>query len=391
MQNADGTPMQAFYYQDGEANVLKSLMTDATHQEAFKQANIIPCKGPPSLTCYHQSNDVQTTFCDLKKGVVTATKEGKDVTNETLRINLAKAFDDLEQKFGSSNNKLLTSYQRSKIVHACEVISWCMCNNGYVTQEKIKRGYRVTGQHRPVPGSTPDDSSFKFSTFNVDAPDLDLATVDFELVMSKCTTPRSSAEYETLVRNVPAMVAKIRAEGRATDAYMDELGIPKLPEGQHVDRDGKVLCQQHAQVLLEHAVKRFVDYNLLKHQMTDPVQKQKHKELEDARRLLAQEEKRRMKEEQKRIERENAAEAKRLENERIAAMTDHERDEYKRKKKEAKALEKRLKEAERERKLAEANNCVRLHEAAVRRDENLARLENARRLIAEREGEEDEA
>lgn len=86
-------------------------------------------------------------------------------------------------------------------------------------------------------------------------------TVYFHRIMNKCLTKHTLKDENIIIENVPNMVAFAIEKGTLTDVYMDELGIPKLPPGQHINRDNKVIQQKHACILTnEHTLREFRDY-----------------------------------------------------------------------------------------------------------------------------------
>lgn len=85
----------------------------------------------------------------------------------------------------------------------------------------------------------------------------------------------------------PEVIQTVRADGVVTDKLLDELGICKLEEGAHINRDGLVTWRQHAMVLSHHSSKeKFVDYLRMRREKNDPAFQLRRKEEEQAAKVI---------------------------------------------------------------------------------------------------------
>ncbi len=62
-------------------------------------------------------------------------------------------------------------------------------------------------------------------------------------------------DLANIIQHAPEMVTETRRQGRLSNTFMDTLGIHKLPEVEHRDRDASCLAQQ-GPVCLTHAATR---------------------------------------------------------------------------------------------------------------------------------------
>lgn len=282
--------MRDFYSQDGEAEILTPAM-DENVQLAFKDARTDFAKGPPSATGIHQSWDRNTSFRDCKKGIKTVAEGGVDTSNPTLSKNMKKAINEVKAK---QSEVSMTSAVETKMIKAAEVISFVQ-KNGYVTARKHAIGYevkaivckstikehlsrtfqllhyyrnyttsclqQVCGQH-VKPSAERKQSVLGFEH----------ATVCLKTIMDQCYTPISPIDEQVLLLNAPEVIRHIRTEGCVTDLFLDSIGIPKLPDGRHIDRDGLVPWRRHA-YMMSHAYSRadFIDYIQIRNDNNDPL------------------------------------------------------------------------------------------------------------------------
>lgn len=99
--------------------------------------------------------------------------------------------------------------------------------------------------------------------------------------MDQCYTDITIPEEEVLFSHAPEVIQHIRTEGCVTDQYLDSLGIPKLPDGRHIDRDGLVPWRRHA-YLMSHAYSKldFIDYLQIRSDNNNPILQQQKKDRE---------------------------------------------------------------------------------------------------------------
>lgn len=90
-----------------------------------------------------------------------------------------------------------------------------------------------------------------------------------------------------LFLHAPEVIRAVRADGIVTDKLMDTLGICKLEEGAHINRDGLVTWRQHAMVLSHISSKeKFVDYLRMRTEKNDPAFQLRKKEEEQATKIV---------------------------------------------------------------------------------------------------------
>ena len=100
-------------------------------------------------------------------------------------------------------------------------------------------------------------------------------------VIDQCCTDITIPEEEVLFSHAPEVIQHIRTEGCVTDQYLDSLGIPKLPDGRLIDRDGLVPWRRHA-YLMSHAYSKleFIDYLQIRSDNNNPILQQQKRDRE---------------------------------------------------------------------------------------------------------------
>ena len=88
------------------------------------------------------------------------------------------------------------------------------------------------------------------------------STVCLETIIRQCyNTEIPDPEMDHLFLHAPEVIRTVRANGVVADKLLDTLGIFKLEEGEHINRDGLITWRQHAMVLSHVSSKeKFVDY-----------------------------------------------------------------------------------------------------------------------------------
>ena len=266
--------MRTFLSSDGEAIILEQAM-DSEVQALLALNNIDMAKNAPSATGSHQSADRMSVFKGSKLGVKQSIANNTNVSNPVLEGNLKAVFCGLATKFPgvsvSAGYKEKLIFGSLHIVHALQ--------NAAMTPEKIRRGYTICGQELAA-----DEISASLQQF----PDLKDSSVNFDVIMAECYTEISPDDKEIMVQNIPAMVAEFRRCGSVTDAFMDTLSIPKLPEDQHINRDGNVLSKQHAQLLTApDTCRKFTDYLRIRGESRDPAVIESRRQLHKAQKEIA--------------------------------------------------------------------------------------------------------
>lgn len=113
------------------------------------------------------------------------------------------------------------------------------------------------------------------------------ATVCLKTVMDQCYTEITDEQEELLFIHAPEVIRQFRSEGSITDAFLDTLGIPKLPGDRHIDRDGLVPWRRHAYMLSHtYSKENFVNYLQIRNDNKNPVLQQQKKDRELAEKLV---------------------------------------------------------------------------------------------------------
>lgn len=87
--------------------------------------------------------------------------------------------------------------------------------------------------------------------------------------------------------HAPEVIRTVRANGVVTDKLLDTLGIFKLEDGEHINRDGLVTWRQHAMVLSHVSSKeKFVDYLRMRAEKNDPAFQLRKKQEEQALKII---------------------------------------------------------------------------------------------------------
>ena len=74
------------------------------------------------------------------------------------------------------------------------------------------------------------------------------STVCLETIIRQCYTEIPDAEMDHMLLHAPEVIQTVRANGVVPDKLLDTLGIFKLEESEHINRDGLVTWRQHAMV-----------------------------------------------------------------------------------------------------------------------------------------------
>jgi hypothetical protein len=268
--------MRIWFSIDGEAQILTEAFGPEV-MEAFKNAKTDGGKGPPGATGGHQASDKAPVFRDVKGANLKLQKAGKHTFCATLEKNIVKAFNGFIARYPPSSVPFPAA-KRTKIAHGCQRIVYVL-KNGVASPEKVARGFSCCGQQRVEAVEEP---------LHWDG------SVDYDRIMQQCYADFSAESLQLMRDKVPEMVAKLREDGMVLDAFMDSLGIPVAKD--HVNRDGKVVWQQHAKLIThEDSIASFVDYLRLRFEAKDPIFQAARRVLAEAQKRVAAAEKERLK------------------------------------------------------------------------------------------------
>ena len=238
--------MRSFLSSDGEAIILAQAMDNEVIAD-FASKHIDYAKGPPSCTASHQAADRQSVFKDAKLAVRKQIEMEKAFDNQPFVDELTKAFNSLCTKF---DIVIPAAYKKKLIFGAQHIVD--ALQNKAMTPEKVRKGYTICGQH--LRGNAKCLALARYPSFQD-------STVDFDAIMRECYSDISPVEFETMIAGIPQMVELIRQGKSPTDTFMDQLGIKRLGVEFHVDREDKVLWQQHALMITSRdSQDKFRDY-----------------------------------------------------------------------------------------------------------------------------------
>jgi hypothetical protein len=113
------------------------------------------------------------------------------------------------------------------------------------------------------------------------------ATVCLKTVIDQCYTEITDEEEDLLFIHAPEVIQRFRSEGSVTDAFLDTLGIPKLPGDRHIDRDGLVPWRRHTYMMSHrYSKENFVNYLQIRSDNNNPVLQQQKKQREQAAKIV---------------------------------------------------------------------------------------------------------
>lgn len=108
--------------------------------------------------------------------------------------------------------------------------------------------------------------------------------------MAQCYSFIPELDMDHMSLHAPEVIAKMRSDGRVTDAFLESLDIVKLPDGSHINRDALVTWRQHAHVMSHSDSKaKFIDYLQIRAYKNNPVLQLQLKQAEKAAKLLMRE------------------------------------------------------------------------------------------------------
>lgn len=226
---------------DGEACVNRELMASDVF-EKLSDENIVVIKNRPSGTAYDNANDASDNFRDKNTGLKHAVTHNIDTSNAHLEKGLRDAFKQMRAAYPSVT---MTSAHEKQAIIGVSRFTW-VCKQKYVSAEKGIIGFRRSCQVRS-PGKDLLRSILGHEHSTVDT---------FRLMKHLCLTKFSEEEFDNIQSHFPEMMHLHRVNGRVTNADMDLLGICKLPEGEHKDRDALCLAQQGPVDLTHHETRQ---------------------------------------------------------------------------------------------------------------------------------------
>ena len=113
------------------------------------------------------------------------------------------------------------------------------------------------------------------------------STVCFETIIRQFYTEIPDPEMDHMFLHAPEVIRTVRANGVVTDKLLDTLGIFKLEDGEHINRDGLVTWRQHAMVLSHVSSKeKFADYLRMRAEKNDPASQLRKKQEEQALKII---------------------------------------------------------------------------------------------------------
>jgi len=246
MKDIFGYAFCIFLTSDGEEIILSNVFFDVV-MKAFADANIDYFKLPPSATSVHQVADVADTFRDTKTGIRHTTKTGTDTVDDHHMNSMKNTFAEFKLKFPTFN---ISNDHRVKIAEGVCKISFVL-RNKYHTMQKMQLGFIRCGQH--VPHTKPGE-----------------LTVNYELMMSKCTKVCIAEELAVMRECKQIVVDEFRLNGHVSSAFPDGLQIANDPAD--TVRDNLGLARRDCFLVTHAASKSWYDeYTRRRRAVTDPI------------------------------------------------------------------------------------------------------------------------
>lgn len=268
LQNEFGEPARMFISSDGELVILKEVFNEELLDQ-YAQLNVDQMKHAPSRTDDYQANDKSPNFMNMKAGVAKAKRNSVDTTDAVLHRNLVRYMSVLKESFP---NAAPSSALQTKLFDAIMCLVHIF-KEKYFTPSKIRKGFEDSGEH--VANTHPERGE---------------CTVNYELVMAKTDSKRTPAELQKMKESVPLVVAEMHRTGRASNAFLDSINIPK--DAHAKDRDVLVLDKQDAQLIThKDTVERYKAYEARKELLKDPVHVALDKRLAKAAKMIVAQEK----------------------------------------------------------------------------------------------------
>jgi phage-related minor tail protein len=111
-----------------------------------------------------------------------------------------------------------------------------------------------------------------------------------ETVMAQCYSTIKDSDIDHMFAQAPEVIQQVRTNGAVTDELLDRLGIVKLPNGAHINRDKLVTWRQHAHVMSHvNSKAKFVNYLQMRADKNNPVLQLQLKQQELAAKIIARE------------------------------------------------------------------------------------------------------
>ena len=258
-------PLRIFFTTDGEAIIMNEAFTSRVY-EGFRELKIDYGKNGPSLTQLYQPADRSPQFRNFKTGLAEVTKKSCVPSNAKLRSNLS----DMRQQLYSEYPDISISDQFwGKLYSACEKIVYVL-RGKWVTSDSIIDGFVKTGEHvlNTAEGQ---------------------CTVDYDKMMSLCTARDLTDDDRLHMKNLRGEVAEeFRRHGRASDEFLDSIGIVKTPNCKN--RDDFIYYRQSCLILTHEdtltSYRARIQAKIDAAVASSPEEKARQKQLKDAQKLL---------------------------------------------------------------------------------------------------------
>lgn len=258
------TPMHAVLSTDGESLALESAM-DVNILENFNKSNIYYVKISASTSAIHQACDRAPTFRCVKAGMDYISRNGTVIDDVPILENsVFEAFDGLVKNYPNAS---ISKAFKDKVYHACLKLVWVF-KNKYLTEEHIKKGFSICGQHRVIPKNYVDTDPSPQG--------LSYSSVDYKKIMAQCYYDIEESQLNTMITSLPQAINEIKSKGMLSEDFMNDQGIVKTVVG----RDKLVLNRQYATILSHPEISgKFHGYLIDRFLATDPTEIKKRAEM----------------------------------------------------------------------------------------------------------------
>lgn len=226
---------------DGENVVNRELLHPSVFQ-TLDANNISVLKNRPSCTQYDNTCDASANFRDKNTGLRHVVRNNINTSNRFLEGKLDEAFTAMRAAFPMTT--MTSAHQKQAMGGILRFVY--VCRSKYVTSEKSIIGARRSFQVR-TPGKDLLRPIFGREESTVDA---------LRIIKSLCYTTFADDELKNIHTHFPEMISIQKEFGRVTNLDLDRLGIAKLPDGEHKDRDALCLAQQGPVDLTHHETRQ---------------------------------------------------------------------------------------------------------------------------------------
>lgn len=184
-------------------------------RDTIKEHNITQGKTAASCSGKQQSSDAMNYFNTVKSGVKNCIDE-EDYFDDVLDRRLREVINE--------RRSILSSGKATKVVHALMKIVKVTAD--VRRPQTIKNGYKVTGMY----------------------------PVSYDVAMGQCQRKLTKVEHDIMAGAIPAALVEFRDKGCLSEEWMDAQGIINVNPVNTVAKDERALHQQRAVIFNHEAV-----------------------------------------------------------------------------------------------------------------------------------------